>query len=300
MTDSDKEIIKIEKKHLFLVLGILTLVISGFVAYSFFLSSKNNIGPTGAAISLSEPVSAEEIYPMFICPCCGQPLDPDNICCESMKQMIDYIDSQVNAGLSKTDVIIQAVKKYGITSVIEPKRAEIEAELRITDPDLFPTEKLSFNQAVGKQAPDFSLESIDGKTIKLSDYRGKNVVLFFNEGTMCYPACWDQMVALGNDARFNTGDVVAFSVVVDQKSEWEKIIRRVPQLSKAKILFDTTRAVSSAYDVLSLPSSMHPGSYPGHTYFIIDKELIVRYIFDDPKMAIRNDLLISELSKLGG
>ncbi len=91
------------------------------------------------------------------------------------------------SGLSETDVIIQAVEKYGITSVIESKRAEIEAGLRINNPDLFPTGKLSFNEAVGKQAPDFSLESIDGTTFKLSDYRGKIIVLFFNEGTMCYP-----------------------------------------------------------------------------------------------------------------
>ena len=160
-------------------------------------------------------------------------------------------------------------------------------------------EELSFNEAVGKQAPDFSLESIDGKTIKLSDYRGKNIILFFNEGEMCYPACWDQMAALGNDERFNTNDIAAFSIVPDQKSVWEKITGEVTDLSRAKILFDTRKAVSSAYDVLSLQSSMHPGSYPGHTYFIIDREGIISYAFDDPSMAIRNDLLISELSKLG-
>ena len=34
---------------------------------------------------------------------------------------------------------------------------------------------------IGKPAPDFSLEDIDGNLVKLSDYKGKNVVLFFNE-----------------------------------------------------------------------------------------------------------------------
>src|SRR3989344_8165520 len=98
-------------------------------------------------------------------------------------------------------------------------------------PEETPNDKFSFKQAIGKQAPDFSLEGIDGKTIKLSDYKGKNVVLFFNDGSMCYPACWDQMAALGNDARFNTDDTIAFSVLVDQKSDWEQIITRVPKLS---------------------------------------------------------------------
>lgn len=164
-------------------------------------------------------------------------------------------------------------------------------------------EKLKFDQAVGKEAPDFGLQDFDGNTIKLSDYRGKIVVLFFNEGAMCYPACWDQMIALGNDEKFNTNDVVVFSIVIDPKSEWEKIVSQVPQFSKAKILFDSNRAISTAYDVLVLPSSMHPpsamhpGGYPGHTYFVIDREGVIRYAFDDPQMGVRNDILFSEMSK---
>jgi len=31
---------------------------------------------------------------------------------------------------------------------------------------------------VGEEAPDFALPSLDGNPIKLSDYRGKKVVLF--------------------------------------------------------------------------------------------------------------------------
>lgn len=159
-------------------------------------------------------------------------------------------------------------------------------------------EKLRFAQAIGEEAPDFSLEGIDGGTIRLGDYRGKNVVLFFNEGDMCYPACWEQIAALGNDKRFNTGDVVAFSIVVDTKNEWKRIVSQMPKLSDAKILFDAKKSVSSAYDVLSLPSSMHRGSYPGHTYFVIDKNGIIRYVLDDPSMGIRNDRLASEIEKL--
>lgn len=32
----------------------------------------------------------------------------------------------------------------------------------------------------GKNAPDFALTDTNGKTVRLSDYRGKNVVLVFN------------------------------------------------------------------------------------------------------------------------
>lgn len=162
-----------------------------------------------------------------------------------------------------------------------------------------PTGKFYFSDAIGKEAPDFSLMSINGQTVKLSDYKGKNVVLFFNEGGMCYPSCWNQIAEFGNDERFNTNDTIAFSIVVEPKSKWDNIIQQAPQLSESKILFDTTRTASSAYDVLSLPSSMHKGSYPGHTYFVIDKQGIIRYAHDDPSMGIRNDLIFTEIEKLG-
>ena len=159
-------------------------------------------------------------------------------------------------------------------------------------------EKIYFKEAVGKKAPDFELESINGGTVKLSDYLGKNVVLFFNEGAMCYPACWDQIAQLGNDPRFDTESMAAFSIVVDTKNQWLDIVSKSPNLAKSKILFDTSRSVSKAYDVLYLDSPMHPGALPGHTYFIIDKEGIIRFTLDDPNMALANDKLITEIEKL--
>ncbi len=32
---------------------------------------------------------------------------------------------------------------------------------------------------IGKKAPDFALPDEDGRTVKLSDYKGKRVVVFF-------------------------------------------------------------------------------------------------------------------------
>lgn len=155
-----------------------------------------------------------------------------------------------------------------------------------------------FENAVGKQAPYFELQDINGNVVKLSDYRGKNVVLFFNEGSMCYPACWNQIGALANDKRFNSDNRVALSIVVDSQAQWRKIMQQVPQLSKSKILFDAAKKVSADYDVLYVDSSMHKGSYPGHTYFVIDKEGVIRYAKDDASMAVRNNELAAELEKL--
>lgn len=152
---------------------------------------------------------------------------------------------------------------------------------------------------IGQKAPGFSLQDIDGKTVSLSGYLGKkNVVLFFTEGAMCYPACWDQMSAFAQDSRFNSSTTQAISVVVDTPQEWQQIESQTPEMKGADILFDTARAVSREYGVLNLPSSMHPGSFPGHTYFIVDKTGVIRYALDDPMMGIRNDAIWNAMQNL--
>jgi len=160
------------------------------------------------------------------------------------------------------------------------------------------TNEEKFQSLIGKQAPDFTLESYDGRQISLKDLKGKRVVLFFTEGLMCYPSCWNQMAAFGKDSVFNNKDTVTLSIAVDSKADWSQAVEKMPELLSAVVLFDTNRQVSNEYGVLSLSSSMHKGQFPGHTYLILDKEGIVRFIKDDPQMGIRNDELKSELEKL--
>lgn len=155
-----------------------------------------------------------------------------------------------------------------------------------------------FNSLPGKKAPNFNLESYDGKNFDLEKLRGKKVVIFFTEGLMCYPACWNQMAAFGEDKAFNNSDVVTLSIGVDKKSDWNEAITKMPELAKAIVLFDTARTVSNEYGVLTLPSSMHKGQFPGHTYVIIDREGIVKFVYDDPQMGVRNDELKKELDKI--
>ena len=151
---------------------------------------------------------------------------------------------------------------------------------------------------LGQTAPDFSLTSYDGELFTLSQQRGKKVVLFFNEGIMCYPACWNQMAALGTNSKLNSEQVVSVSIVNDRADQWTQAIKKVPELGKGMILLDTDKKVSNMYDMLYLPSSMHRGSMAGHTYLIIDEKGTVRYTLDDPKMGIQNDILVSELAKI--
>ncbi len=151
---------------------------------------------------------------------------------------------------------------------------------------------------MGKQAPDFTLYNYDSKKVTLSEQKGKKVVLFFTEGVMCYPSCWNQIAAFGKDEIFKKEDTVIFSIVVDTKNEWKRAIDKMPELGATTVLFDASKTISKEYGVLSLPSSMHKGQFPGHTYLVIDKEGIIRFIKDDPQMAVRNDELKIELEKL--
>jgi len=153
-------------------------------------------------------------------------------------------------------------------------------------------DQIKFSEAVGKSAPDFTLTAQDGSKFTLSDYKDKTVVLFFNEGAMCYPSCWNQITSLGEDERFNNEEVTAASIVIDGKEKWDEIISSNPKLEVATILFDTNTAVSQAYGMLNVPSSMHKGSNPGHTFIIIEKG-IISYALDDPSMALNNDKLAS-------
>ena len=160
-----------------------------------------------------------------------------------------------------------------------------------------PADATIFNDLVGKTAPDFTLESYDGKKITLSELKGQNVILFFNEGLMCYPACWNQISAFGKDTTLQSKAVV-LNITVDSKNNWKQAIDKMPELAGATVLFDSNREVSKKYGVLTLPSSMHKGQFPGHSYVVIDREGIVKFIRDDVSMAVRNDELAAEVDKL--
>lgn len=60
---------------------------------------------------------------------------------------------------------------------------------------LFFSAPYSYAAEVGSLAPDFSLKTLDGDSIKLSDYRGKNPVYIIFWATWC-PACKEEIPKL--------------------------------------------------------------------------------------------------------
>lgn len=160
-----------------------------------------------------------------------------------------------------------------------------------------PVDMTVFNGLTGKSAPDFTLESYDGKKVTLSELKGQNVILFFNEGLMCYPSCWNQIAAFGKDSEISKKAVI-LNITVDPQKDWSYAVNKMPELAKATVLFDSAGEISKKYGVLTTPSSMHKGQYPGHSYVLIDKEGTVRFVKDDVSMAVRNNELTAELEKI--
>jgi len=154
------------------------------------------------------------------------------------------------------------------------------------------------DELTNKSAPDFSLADRDGKIYSLNELQGKNIILFFNEGLMCYPACWSQIASLAKDERLGGDDVVVLSVVVDPPEKWQEAIDEMPELAQATVVFDKGAMASRRFGMLTTASSMHYGSLPGHSFILIDKEGVIRHIFDDPNMSIHNDELVKEIAKL--
>lgn len=158
----------------------------------------------------------------------------------------------------------------------------------------------SLQSMIGKPANDFSLPSTTGQPVTLSGLKNKNVILFFNEGIGCYPACWNQIAALKPSDDFSKRNTVALSIVPDSADSWQQANKKMPELTQATILLDTDKQVSAEWGMLSLPSSMHRGTLPGHSYVIVDKEGIVRYAKDDAQMGVRNKELLEEIDKING
>jgi cytochrome c biogenesis protein CcmG, thiol:disulfide interchange protein DsbE len=66
---------------------------------------------------------------------------------------------------------------------------------------------------VGRPAPAFTLQLLDGGELRLDDLRGKNVVLNF-WASWCYPACWNEAPRLeGAWRRHRAHDVMVIGAV---------------------------------------------------------------------------------------
>jgi thiol-disulfide isomerase/thioredoxin len=113
-------------------------------------------------------------------------------------------------------------------------------------------------------APDFTLKSISGENLKLSEFRG-DVILINFWASWCGP-CRQEMPLL--DQLYQRYSPVGFTIlginVEENSDQARKLLQEVPV--SFPILFDTQNSVSKLYNLVGMPSTM-----------IVDRDGNIRY-----------------------
>ena len=139
----------------------------------------------------------------------------------------------------------------------------------------------------GDQALEFTLRSTAGDEVSLSAYKGKTVLLFFQEGLMC-DACWNQVADLEKDAKVFKDQFNVDQMLVITNDSVNLLAQKVQTDGyKLPVLSDQNKAVSIAYNALAY--GMMNGSTPGHTFILVDSEGVIRWRADyggAPKYAM--------------
>lgn len=109
--------------------------------------------------------------------------------------------------------------------------------------------------AVGDKAPNFELQDMDGKKVKLSDYEGQGVLLNF-WGTWC-PPCKKEMPYIEKHFKeFTNKGVQVLSVNIGESHF--KVDTFIKQYELTfPVLIDKNKSVSrNSYNVVPLPTTM--------------------------------------------
>jgi len=130
---------------------------------------------------------------------------------------------------------------------------------------------------VGTVAPAFRLTAGSGGQVNLADFRGKSVLLYFQEGLSCQP-CWDQLKDLEqNEAALTKAGVDAVvSITTDpanligQKTSDENI--------STPVLSDPSMSVSHAYQANKY--GMMGDMRDGHSFILVGPDGVIRWRAD--------------------
>ncbi|HKA91881.1 MAG TPA: TlpA disulfide reductase family protein [Haliangiales bacterium] len=117
----------------------------------------------------------------------------------------------------------------------------------------------------GDRAHDFSLPSIDGKSVTLSDLKGAVIIVDF-WASWCGP-CKKELPALDRLAAKYAGKVVVLAVNIDKERKKADAFLSQAKVSRATVLLDPAGKVAAAYDVPTMPSS-----------YVVDGHGIIKHV----------------------
>ncbi|PZS26238.1 MAG: alkyl hydroperoxide reductase [Pseudonocardiales bacterium] len=131
--------------------------------------------------------------------------------------------------------------------------------------------------SAGAMAPAFTLAASSGTPISLGDFRGKTVLLYFQEGLSCQP-CWDQI----RDLEHNQAQVKGAGVdaVVSITTEPANLIAQkvTDEKLSTPVLSDPTLQVSRAYNANQF--GMMGDMRDGHSFVLIGPDGVIRWRAD--------------------
>ncbi len=140
----------------------------------------------------------------------------------------------------------------------------------------------------GEKAPDFTTKDQDGNAVKLSDFKGKKVVLYFypKDDT---PGCTKEACSFRDaDAVYKKKGIKVFGVSTDSEKSHQKFISKY-QLP-FDLLADTEKEIVEKYGVWA-EKSMYGKKYMGtvRKTFLVGEDGKIAKIFDKVNVSEHAD-----------
>lgn len=149
---------------------------------------------------------------------------------------------------------------------------------------------------VGDVAPDFEAKNQNDETVKLSDYSGKRVILYFYPKDMT-PGCTAQACNLGeNYAELTKQGFAVIGVSADSVKRHQKFTEKYDL--PFTLLADEDKAVIKAYGVWGM-KKLYGREYEGiyRETFIIDANGIIEHIILKVKTKTHTEQILEALGE---
>jgi len=145
----------------------------------------------------------------------------------------------------------------------------------------------------GDEAPEFAAKDQNGNDVRLSDFKGKKVILYFypKDDT---PGCTAQACNLrDNYESLLSQDFVVLGVSVDNEKSHQKFIKKYDL--PFPLLADTDHTIVESYGVW-VEKSMYGKTYMGtaRTTFVIDEKGLISEIIQKVDTKNHTDQILSK------